>query len=83
MLPEELSKVKIQPNATVHFPNVTSLTIPQRLINVLSGKILTKIFNIFYINIHTIDNIQCYIINKSIFFRNFYISSQVKILKDV
>lgn len=72
MLLEELSNVNIQPNATVYFPNVTSLTIPQRLTNVLSGKIPTKFINKFILpNIHTIDNTQCYINNKSNFSKVF------------
>lgn len=45
MLPEELFNVKLQPNATVDFPNVTSPTTPQRLTNVLSEKIPTKFIN--------------------------------------
>lgn len=50
MLPEELSKVTNQPNATVHFPSVASLTIPRRPTNVLSGKIPTKFFfQLYYI----------------------------------
>lgn len=74
MLPEELSKVTNQPNATVHFPSVASLTIPRRPTNVLSGKIPTKFFfSIILLHIHTctIDNIQ-HLIN----------SSEVNILKD-
>lgn len=38
MLPEELSNVMLRPNATVHFQNVTSPTILQRLTNVLLEK---------------------------------------------
>lgn len=59
MLLEELFNVKSQLNATMHFPNVTSPTIPRRLTNVLS-----KFINKFYISyIHIIDDIQSYMIN--------------------
>lgn len=73
MLLGELSNVMLHPNATVHFPNVPSHTIPQRLTNVLLEKNPNQDYDYVFPQYPNNDNniMQCNVIqmyNLSIFF---------------